>query len=252
MDEEALNSRLSRISTIWTLLADAREAPGTGARDAQLALFERYQGAAYRYLLGAVRDPNLADELFQEFALRCLQGGFRRANPQCGRFRDYLKTILYHLIVDLQKRQRRGPRQLESRALPPEVPVWDPAESDRRFIESWRDELLGRAWAALADRERGGGQPYYRVLRFRAENAKASSGEMAARLTEQLRPQRPFTETGIRKTLQRAREHFADLLIDEVAHSLSDPAPEELEEELASLELLPYCRSVLARRLGRR
>ena len=252
MDEEALNSRLSRISTIWTLLANARQASQTGARDAQLALFERYQGAAYRYLLGAVRDPNVADELFQEFALRCLQGGFRRADPQCGRFRNYLKTILYHLIVDFQKRERRGPGHLESGVVQPEVPAWDPAQSDRRFIDSWRNELLGRAWVALAETEQRGGQPYYCVLKFRAENPKASSGEMAARLTEQLRPERPFTETGVRKTLQRAREHFADLLIDDVAHSLGSPSAEELEEELVNLELLPYCRSVLARRLGRR
>lgn len=252
MDEEALNSRLSRISTIWTLLADVREASGTGARDAQLALFERYQGAAYRYLLGAVRDANLADELFQEFALRCLQGGFRRADRQCGQFRNYLKTILYHLIVDFQKGRRRSPCQLESSAAQPEVPAWDPAESDRQFVQGWRSDLLGRAWAALAERERRGGQPYYCVLRFRAENPKASSGEMAARLTEHLRPERPFTETGVRKTLQRAREHFADLLIDDVAHSLGSPSAEELEEELVNLELLPYCRSVLARRLGRR
>ena len=71
---------------------------------------------------------------------------------------------------------------------------------------------------------------------------------MAARLTEQLRPENPFTETGIRKTLQRAREHFAESLIAEVARSLGTPTDDELEEELIAVGLLTYCRSALQQR----
>ena len=40
------------------------------------------------------RDEQLAEELFQEFALRMLRGDFRRAEPLRGRFRDYLKTVI--------------------------------------------------------------------------------------------------------------------------------------------------------------
>ena len=88
MDDEALNSRISRISTIWTLLADAHRSSEAGVNAARLALIQRYQGAAYRYLLGAVRDLDKADELFQEFALRVMQGKFQRADRNRGRFRD--------------------------------------------------------------------------------------------------------------------------------------------------------------------
>ena len=42
-------------------------------------LFPGYQGAAYRYLTAAVGDPDVAAELFQEFAVRFLRGDFRRA-----------------------------------------------------------------------------------------------------------------------------------------------------------------------------
>ena len=38
-------------------------------------------GAAYRYLLGAVHDPDAADDLCQDFAVRFLRGDFRRADP---------------------------------------------------------------------------------------------------------------------------------------------------------------------------
>jgi RNA polymerase sigma-70 factor (ECF subfamily) len=248
MDEAGLNSRLSRISTIWRLLDDAQASRQTRVRDARTALFERYQGAAYRYLLGAVRNPDAADDLFQEFALKCLQGAFSGADQQRGRFRDYLKSTLYHLIVDHQKRQHRQPRQLDTAVVQPEVAAWDPCQSDRQFAESWRDELLARSWAALAEAERNGGPPYHSVLKFRAENPKSCSVEMASRLTEQLHPAVPFTETGIRKALQRARSQFAQALLDDVVQSLGNPTPEELEQELVEVGLLCYCRSELARR----
>ena len=57
MNADDLNSRLSRITTIWTLLSDAQKSLRTRADDARLALIQRYQGAAYRYLLGASATP---------------------------------------------------------------------------------------------------------------------------------------------------------------------------------------------------
>jgi len=50
-----------------------------------------------------------------------------------------------------------------------------PVDSDAQFLRSWREELLSRAWACLEQVERGGGQPYYSILRFRAENQATSS-----------------------------------------------------------------------------
>jgi len=251
MDERSLSARLSRITTIWSMVAGGPRASASTVQDARLALIQRYQGAAYRYLLGAVRDADAADELFQEFALRVMQGAFGRADPQKGRFRDYLKTTLFHLVIDHQRGPRHRAHPLDLDVVQPAAPAWDPAEADRQFEASWRDELLARAWNSLAEAERQGGQPYSSVLRFRVDHPEASSAEMAARLTEQLKPERPCTETGMRKTLQRARERFAEALVDDVAGSLGQSTPEQLEQELIDLGLLSYCRSELARRLGR-
>jgi RNA polymerase sigma factor (sigma-70 family) len=247
VDQNDLNSRLSRISTIWTLLSDAQKSLRTRADDARLALIQRYQGAAYRYLLGALRDPDAADELFQDFALRVMQGAFAGADPNRGRFRSYLKTMLYHLIIDYRRRQQRLPRSLQSTVPDPAQPDQATLDSDRQFLHSWRDEILARAWAALAEAQRNGGQPFHSVLAFRAAHPDASSADMARGLSEQL-PAHPFTEAGVRKALQRARAQFADLLLDDVAHSLGEHTPEQLEEELIELDLLPYCRSALRRR----
>ncbi len=252
MDEAELQSRLSRISTMWTLLGEAHAVPKGSAQAALAALIERYQGAAYRYLLGAVRNPDVADELFQEFALKLTQGAFRSADPQRGRFRDYLKSTLYHLAVDHQKRQRKAYVSLDEQVAEPAAGAWDPDQADEQFVQHWRDEILAKAWAALRAGEGAGGQPYFSVLKFRAEHPGASSAEMAARLSEQLRPETPFTETGIRKTLQRARTHFAEALVAEVARSLGDPTDDELEDELIAIGLLDYCRSAFHQRRNER
>ena len=108
MDEEELQSRLSRIATRWTLVAKAHggKADEAAARE---RLIERYHRAVYRYLLGATRDPNVADEILQDFAVRFLTGAFRGARSERGRFRDYLKTAVSNLINDYRRRQRRTP-----------------------------------------------------------------------------------------------------------------------------------------------
>jgi RNA polymerase sigma-70 factor (ECF subfamily) len=83
------------------------------------------------------------------------------------------------------------------------------------------------------------------VLRFRAENADVRSAEMARQL--QARLGKPLTGAGVRQTLHRARERFADLLLEEVARSLETSEVDRLEQELIDLDLLTYCRDALDR-----
>jgi RNA polymerase sigma factor (sigma-70 family) len=245
MDQEQSLNRLSHITTLWTLVRKAHE-PGTATGGAQEALMRRYGGAVHRYLLGALRDPHAADELFQEFSLRFIRGDFHRANPEKGRFRDFVKTSLFHLIVDHQKARKRKPRQFSDNAPEPAAPPADPASCEREFLQSWRDELLDRAWLALADDSDRNEQPHYQVLRFRAENPGCSSSQMAEQLSDKLG--KKLTAEGVRQTLHRARDKFADLLLVEVETSLEKPSLERLEQELIDLELLSYCRSALERR----
>ena len=92
MHSDELDQRLSRITTHWTGIIRAHQGTTTTAEKARAELLQCYAGAVYRYLLGAVRDADAAQDLSQEFVVRFLRGGFRRADPERGRFRDYLKT----------------------------------------------------------------------------------------------------------------------------------------------------------------
>jgi RNA polymerase sigma-70 factor (ECF subfamily) len=241
MERDDLNQHLSQISTVWTVLRQAHAGPPDAAAAAQQLLMERYGGAVHRYLLGILRDRHAADDLTQEFALKLVRGEFKSADPQRGRFRYYIKAALFHLISRYRKKQQRQPRSLSCSAPEPAGPDTSAEDSDRRFLESWRHQLLTRTWEALAQ-----AQPvYHAVLHFRAEHPKMASADMARQLSCQL--DKPLTADGVRQALHRARDRFAQLLLDEVAQSLEFPRREEVEEELRDLNLLAYCQPALAR-----
>jgi RNA polymerase sigma-70 factor (ECF subfamily) len=242
VDSTDLPHRLSQIATRWSLVFEAHQDRQDSAARARAALVHRYRGAVYRYLLGAVRNPDVADDLSQDFALRLVRGDFKRADPGRGRFRDFLKTALYHLIIDYQRRP--APLQLAEGA-PEPVTLPEESASDQEFLARWREELFNRAWEGLEEVERATGQPCYTVLRFRSEHPEVRAPAMA----EQLGPRlgKAFTDVAIRKVLQRARERFGDLLLAEVARSLQSDDPGAIEQELIDLDLLTYCREALER-----
>jgi RNA polymerase sigma factor (sigma-70 family) len=245
MKQKNPGHRLSLIPTLWSLVYRAHHGPGEAANLARQQLLERYGGAVYRYLRKVLREPDAADEVFQEFALQLLHGDLRGADPQRGRFRNYVKGTLFHLIADYRQQQRKWPEPLpdDGAAL---VAHLEEVESDRQFVESWCDELLARAWAALAEVEARTGQPFHAVLRFRADHPEMRSPQLATQLATRLG--RPFTAAGVRQVLHRAREKFADLLLDEVTHSPENPTAEQCVQELVELGLLDYCQPALERR----
>jgi RNA polymerase sigma-70 factor (ECF subfamily) len=236
---------LNQISTMWSMVKRAHDDSPETASPALQALLQRYSGAAYRYLLATLKDPHAADDLLQEFSLRFVRGDFRNADPQRGRFRDLVKTVLFHLIIDHQRRQKAGPRALPPDDCGPAQPVDESLTSDAQFITSWRQQLLSRAWAALSSYDSHHGSRYYEVLRFRAENADLTSAEMAEKLSARM--EKEVSADWVRQNLRRARKEFAELLLEELSHSIDNPTRERLAEELVDLRLLQYCKHALGR-----
>jgi RNA polymerase sigma-70 factor (ECF subfamily) len=243
------HGRLSQINTRWSMVLRAKQGPGAAVSSAQEQLLEQYGGAVYHYLLGMVHDANAAEDLSQEFALRFLRGAFRHVTPERGRFRDFLKAALRHLVVDHYRDQ-----QILPRALP--IGDWEAAACgdrdagpDASFLAVWRDELLAQAWAKLAAAKGQAEGDYYDVLRLRAERPELRSAQLAEQLS--VRWGRALTAAAARQMLHRARAKFASFLMAEVARSLGGASADELEEELAELGLLPYCQPAMERSPGR-
>jgi RNA polymerase sigma-70 factor (ECF subfamily) len=243
--DNSFHDRLSQISTTWTVLFDAHHGSTSAVSEAQRQLLQRYSSAAYRYLLGAVRDADVADDLFQEFALRLSRGAFKQADPGRGRFRDLLKTVLCNLVIDHRRKQRWQfaplPESGEPAAVHDEI-----AEQEQGFVEAWRAELMSRAWDALAAWDKQTGQHLHTVLRFRVDHPDVRSPAMAERLADTIG--KPLSAEWVRKRLYLAREKFTDTLLDQVAQSLEAPTPDLLQEELIELGMIDYCRAALRRR----
>jgi RNA polymerase sigma-70 factor (ECF subfamily) len=244
MDDDDLH--ISRIATAWSMV---REAHGdhTSVQSAQQRLLDRYGEAIRRYALSALRNEDAADEVFQEFALKFVRGDFGKADPDRGRFRAFVKTIVYRLIVDYQRRAKKLGREgaMHSNIAEP-AEMDDVKTNDVLFNTSWRDELLARSWQRLETDEADSGKPYYTVLKYRVAHPDLRSPELADGLTKELG--KSINAGAVRVLLHRARELFAELLLDEVTESLASGSIDEAEEDLIDLDLHEYCRPALEKR----
>ena len=236
--------RLSELSTQWTMLFQAHHGTPEQMNDALRIMMLRYEGAVHRYFLKAVGDPEVVRELDQEFALRFLKGKFLKYDPKLGRFRDYVKRAVRNLMMD-HHRQKGRTRRLDTDFDQAVVAGPGADEIDEQIIAAWRDELLDRAWNSLQELENRTGQPHHTILKCRARNPDLNSDQMAKQLAPVLG--RSLSSGALRNRLQHAREKWVGFLVDEVKASLRTPSREEVEEELAELRLLRYCKPVMAR-----
>jgi RNA polymerase sigma-70 factor (ECF subfamily) len=78
---------------------------------------------------------------------------------------------------------------------------------------------------------------------LRAEKADLRSTALAAELSVKLN--KPISSDGVRQTLHRAREKFAEILLAEVAQTLVSPTLHDLEQELIDVDLHQYCQPAL-------
>lgn len=226
-DPPIRQDRLTTLETSWTKLREAH-LPGPEGQAAMNDLISRYHDAVERYLRIKIRDRNLADEVFQEFWTKLLAGKLGGADQSKGRFRDYLRTVLHRLIVD----HFRG-RKLQ--ALPP-GDLLDPSVPDVEYDRAWRSVILERVFDRLDTYEAATPKNRYAsILRLRHDNPDASIDELAERLSEITgQPVRP---EAFRKSLQRARMKFFELLQQELRETIHPATPEDIEDEINDLGL---------------
>jgi alpha-ketoglutarate-dependent taurine dioxygenase len=81
---------------------------------------------------------------------------------------------------------------------------------------------------------------FHTVLRTSIKHSEEDSSMLAIRVSSATGQE--LSAEAFRKQLSRARRKFGELLIHEVARTMSHVTPESLEEELSSLDLLKYVR----------
>jgi RNA polymerase sigma-70 factor (ECF subfamily) len=221
------SDRLTDLQTNWRLIRDAH-APGPEGQAAMKDLIGRYHDAVAAYLRLKLKDEHLADEVLQEFWTKLLTHKLAGADHTKGRFRDYLRTVLHRLIID----HFRG-RKLQQ--LPP-GDLLDPAAPDEEYDRVWRESVIRRVWARLETYEASTPKNRYaRVLHLRVDNPDASIEDIAALLSQSAGS--VMSPEAFRKTLQRARVKFLDLLIQELRDGMLHPTQADVEHEIHDLGL---------------
>lgn len=222
MSAEVPKSRLDQISTRWDAVRDP------------VRFVMRYAPAIEHFLRVLVKNPQDAEDVSQEFLAGVFRRGFPPESNLHGRFRNYLIAAVRNSArAHFRRKSLAIIQNTDLDSLPD--PRESQADAERQWLDSWRKCLLDRVWDALENHERKSPDSHYHlVLRLAADNPDADSQTLAGQAG--LRPD------AFRKQLSRARRKFADLLVDEVARTLSLPTPEAIDEELIDLGLLPYVR----------
>lgn len=220
--------RLSQLDTSWTSVTLAHQ-PGEAGQLSMNDLITRYYDAVEGYLRLKLRDPHLADEVLQEFWKKLLDHRLAGADKTKGRFRDYLRTVLHRLIVDHFRT-----RKLQTL---PAGDLLDNTGIDEDYDEIWRAAVINRVWIRLETfQSTTPNNRYATVLRLRVQDPKASIEDLASRLEHDARG-RAMTPEAFRKTLQRARAKFLELLVVELRENSPNATQEDIEAEILDLGL---------------
>lgn len=233
---------LNRIVTPWTQLELAAGGPVPSQVPevvaAQQAILTRYGIAIHRYLVAITKDENLARDLGQEFALRFLQGQFKAADRERGRFRHYLKRVISNLVVDVYRRADRERRAMDNVAQQ-RLTRLEATRPDLASLNAiWRSHLLALAWRELEKESRDNRPPYFQVLKLRVEFPDDNSQDLATRLNELVSGQ--YSSSATRQLLSRARQRFRELLWSEISKSTGSHEREQIEQEIGDLGLKKY------------
>jgi DNA-directed RNA polymerase specialized sigma24 family protein len=250
MNSPEIYQSLSAILTDWQNLHQAQANQATVARTARNQVAERYHGAIHRYLLSRLpAHPDVAAKLTSDLCMELLEGGkfLMQARPIPGKlFRNYLKTVLRNRVKDYFRemvrkgRLRQMPEGWEN-DLGGSPASWQD-DDDEELKEGLSQELLRRALEAMAQDESTTGQACYALVRLRLQTpgevvpVRQLASELSALLGKS------FSENYVNVLACRARERFADFLVQEVKNALQtsqaiSATVEQIENELIDLGL---------------
>lgn len=225
-------------TTHWSLVLHAGRGEDTAARDAMETLCRAYWPAIHAYIRRTGQAPEAARDLTQEFFARLLgKGLIGIANPQKGRFRTFLLTVLQRFLADEHDRttaQKRGGGEVllsldelaaeEERPFEPSGGLSPEQEFDRRWALATMDNTL-RHLRAEAERA-GHGESFAALQGFLGGGEpEGTLAETGARLG--------LGESAVKMRLSRWRIRYRELLRQEVAQTV--PRVADLDEEMRHL-----------------
>ena len=208
------------------------------ATEALEKLCRAYWYPLYVFIRRQGYGPQDAQDLTQGFFTRLLEKNYlAQANRQKGRFRSFLLAALKHFVSDERdkaKAQKRGGGQalisLDEQIAEKRYRV-EPADimsAEKLFERRWALTLLEQARARLRNEYVAAGKAeFYDELKIleTGEKNMVTYAELAVRLGT--------TESAIKSAVPRLRRRYAELVREEVAHTVNSPS--EIDEEIRYL-----------------
>jgi RNA polymerase sigma-70 factor (ECF subfamily) len=220
-------------TTSWTLVVAAGDPNRADCRDAIASLCAIYWYPLYAFIRRRGHDAPEAQDLVQEFFARFLAGRyFDRADPEKGNFRAFLLTCLKCFLADEKDRDNAQKRGGGVPPLPFEIATAEslytrePAHNEtpeRIYERRWARALLDSVHGRLRDEfVRHGRLDHFNHLKaYLVGNGEAPYADLSAKLG--------ITESALKTGIHRLRKRYRDLLRQEVAATVADPAAVDAE-----------------------
>ena len=225
-------------STAWTAVSRARSGAEPEAREALAFLCEAYWRPLYSFARRLGYTTEEAHDLTQGyFALFIEKDYLGDVRLREGRFRAFLLTSFKHFLSKERDHaralKRGGGRPLlsidagEAEAAHADEPL-DTLDPEALFERRWALTVLERAMARLRQELVGTG----RDAEFEQLEGYLTGREPKVRYQEAA-DRLDTTEGAVKKLVHRLRRRFGDLLREEIAATVADPA--DVESELRHL-----------------
>ncbi|PYJ03236.1 MAG: RNA polymerase subunit sigma-24 [Verrucomicrobia bacterium] len=225
-------------TTHWSVVLAAGHDSSPGAQEALEKLCRTYWYPLYAYVRQRGHEPHDAQDLTQEFFLRLLDKHYlAQVDRRKGKFRSFLMVAVNHFLAnewDRAKAAKRGGRVafIPFEEASPEqryaLELVTDASLEKIFERRWALVVLDQVLAHLRDEfARSGKIQQFESLKMflTGEKPSVSYAELAARLQT--------TEAALKMAVKRMRRRCAELLREEVAHTVD--SPEQVEEEIRCL-----------------
>jgi RNA polymerase sigma-70 factor (ECF subfamily) len=206
------------------------------ARSALVSLCENYWYPLYAYLRRRGYPADRAQDLTQEFFIRVLEGRYLdRADPDKGRFRSFLSTSLKFFVADQDDRSRAYKRG-GGLVVPLEVSCGEERYQREPAHDETPERIFERCWAlSVLDRvveklrgefvQHGRPEHFERLKVFLLGQSDAGYAALAR--------ETGTSEGALKVAVHRLRKRYRELIRQEIADTVADPA--EVESELKYL-----------------
>ncbi|HXJ55222.1 MAG TPA: sigma-70 family RNA polymerase sigma factor [Verrucomicrobiae bacterium] len=228
-------------TTHWSVVLSAGQTHSAHSSEALDKLCRGYWPPLYSYIRRQGYGPTDAQDLTQAFFAKLLEKNFwARADPQKGRFRSFLLTALRHFLADARDWVRTAKRgggvsfiSLDEQASEGRFleGIGQNLSAEQQFDRQWASTVLEQARTKLRQECIASGKSglYDRISLI---GGKKESSATYAVVAQEL----GMSVSAIKSAVSRLRDRYGELVREEVAHTVSNPA--EIDAEVRHLLLV--------------